>query len=86
LVKLWLWGNGFNDISALASLENLAELHFGGNQVTDISALIENAGLGDGDEINMQNNNLDLTTGSQNMNDINTLIARGCEVTYQPQN
>jgi len=53
--------------------------------VTDISALVKNEGLGHGCHINMCHNYLDLTEGSQDMQDINTLINRGVEVDYEQQ-
>ena len=86
LLELHLEGNQVVDPSPIANLNQLEVLWLHWNQITDISALVENSGLGEGDEINLQNNHLDLTEGSQNMSDINTLIARGCDVTYQPQN
>ena len=43
-------------------------------------------GIGSGDSIFMRRNFLDLTPGSQDMENINTLISRGCEVDYYPQN
>lgn len=74
-----------NNILALGTLTNLEGLDFGKNEVTDILPLVANAGLGAGDYINMINNYLDLTPGSENMKDIETLIERGVDVEYEPQ-
>jgi hypothetical protein len=73
------------DISVLENLVNLDILSFSCNQVQDISALVNNEGLGPGDEIDMRWNHLDLEPGSQNMQDIDTLISRGVYVEYEPQ-
>jgi len=85
LQKLNFSSNQVSDISLLANLTNLEWLEFSDNQVSDISALVLNEGLGSGDIINMENNYLDLTSGSQNMQDIETLINRGVDVIYEPQ-
>ena len=50
--------------------------------VSDIYPLVENDGFGSGDHIDMRWNELDLTSGSEDMNNINTLIDRGVEVDY----
>jgi hypothetical protein len=47
--------------------------------------LVNNVGFDTGDYIRMENNYLDLSEGSQNMNDIETLISRGVIVDYEPQ-
>lgn len=60
-------------------------LDFSGNSVSDISALVENEGIASEAYVFMQNNYLDLTPGSQNMNDINALLGRGVEVSYGRQ-
>ncbi len=77
--------NLVSDISVLESLIKLKELDFEKNQVSDISPLVRNTGLGNGDEVDMRYNKLDLSTGSKNMQDINTLISRGVKVKYNPQ-
>ncbi len=78
--------NDVSDISVLANLTRLKELDFSNNKVTDISALVNNTGINIGDEIDMRYNLLDLSEGSKNMQDINTLINRGVKVKYIPQN
>ena len=78
-------GNQVSDISVLENLTNLWYLDFSNNQVSDISALVNNEGFGPGDSIRMSHNYLDLTEGSQDMQDIKTLIDRGVDVDYEPQ-
>ena len=86
LELLWLENNEVSDIRPLTNLTNLEWLYFWDNEVSDISPLVKNDGFGDGDEIRMQNNYLDLTEGSDDMDNINTLIDRGVDVDYEPQN
>lgn len=77
-----------NQVSELSPLEDLIDLYwvrFTENQVSDISPLVKNCGFGPGDTIDMRRNLLDLTPGSQNMEDIETLLQRGVEVFYDPQ-
>ena len=82
LQDLSFGGTQVSDISALLNLTNLKWLFFYDNQVADISALINNTGFSSGDTICMGNNYLDLSEGSQNMKDIETLINRGVDVFY----
>jgi hypothetical protein len=63
-------------------MANLESLLLNNNQISDISPLVANSGLGTGDTINLQNNNLDLTPGSDDMNNIATLQSRGVTVYY----
>ncbi len=86
LRKLDFQENHVWDLTPLQNLTNLEYLRFWGNQVSDISPLVANPGLGEGGFVVMLENTLDLTEGSQNMKDINTLIRRGVEVRYEPQN
>ena len=82
LQDLYFYNNQVTDISALSNLANLKLLSFDHNQVSNISALVKNEGLGPGDDIFMMNNCLDLGEGSQDMQDIETLISRGVDVYY----
>jgi len=66
-------------------MANLERLEFQHNQVTNISPLVINSGFGSGDTIDMRYNYLDLTDGSQNKQDIETLINRGVSIDYIPQ-
>jgi len=80
-----LSGNQIEDITPLEHLVNLEWLMLGWNKITDISPLVRNAGLGEGDELDLRNNYLDLSPESQNMRDIQALQDRGVVVTYTPQ-
>ena len=83
LAGLFLDGNQISDLSPLASLTsltdltNLTSLILGGNQISDISPLVENTELGTGDEVWLEDNNLDLTAGSDDMENIRVLEDRG---------
>jgi len=82
LTVLNLEGNEISDISPLASLTSLEYLSLVVNQVSDISPLVENSGLGPGDIVILSNNNLDLSEGSEDMEDIRQLEGRGVVVYY----
>jgi len=82
LTVLYLYGNQIGDISSLASLTNLTMLFLEGNQISDISPLVENSGLGEGDEIWLDGNKLELWEGSEDMENIRALEDRGVAVTY----
>ena len=43
---------------------------------------MDNYVLGSGDYVDLENNNLDLTIGSDDMNDIETLESRNVNVSY----
>ncbi|HHX25142.1 MAG TPA: hypothetical protein GX721_00570 [Firmicutes bacterium] len=85
LEVLWLARNQIEDISAIEYLTNLQDLGIHTNLITDISSLVSNTGFGIGDKIDIRANRLDLTPGSPNMNDIQTLLGRGVEVLYDLQ-
>ncbi len=74
--------NQISDISPLSSLLNLTRLNLNGNQISDISPLLENSGLSDGDDIYLKGNNLDLTEGSEDMQNIGILEDKGVNVSY----
>ena len=78
--------NRVSDISPVSNLTNLEWLIFNDNQVSDISPLVNNSGIDSGDEVDMRYNELDLTEGSEDMDNINNLIDRGVNVEYEPQN
>ena len=78
--------NQVSDLTPLQHLTNLWGLWFDNNQVSDLTPLVNNAGIGTGDTVKMQYNNLDLTPGSEDMENINALILRGGRVEYDPQN
>ena len=59
LTWLNLWGNPISDISPVVGLTNLKDLYLGGgNNISDLSPLVANAGLGSGDTVNVQYNPL----------------------------
>ncbi len=82
LTALNIWGNPISDLSPLASLTNLTMLYLHGNLISDISPLVENSGLGLGDIVILENNNLDLSEGSEDMENIRQLQGRGVVVQY----
>ena len=51
LTKLYLGGRSVSDISVLAGLTNLTELYLLVNLISDLSPLVENMGLGAGDQV-----------------------------------
>jgi len=55
-------------------------LDLSGNQIRDISPLVENHGLGIEVDLWLKGNNLDLLEGSEAMDDIRTLEERGVRV------
>jgi hypothetical protein len=54
------------------------ELHY--NQISDISPLVENSGLSG--NLQLASNNLDLSEGSEDLENIRILEERGVEVIY----
>jgi len=80
LSKLDLAYNQLVDLSPLASLDNLERLNLDRNQVSDIAPLLGNSGLGEGDQVDLKNNNLDLSENSEDMADIRQLEGRGVKV------
>jgi len=82
LTMLVLTDNEVSDLSPLASLTNLTMLSLGGNQISDISPLVENSGLGEGDAVGLGDNNLDLSEGSEDLENIRQLEGRGVVVHY----
>ena len=78
--------NGVSDISPLSGLSQLADVDLSENLITDISPLVENSGIGIGDKIELRDNLLDLSEGSDDLANIRTLLGRGVELEYEPQN
>ncbi|MAH39612.1 MAG: hypothetical protein CL873_03660, partial [Dehalococcoidales bacterium] len=68
-----------SDISALAGLNDLQGLDLMDNNISDISALVENTGLSAGDTVNLSNN--PLSAMSVNVY-IPQLEERGVDVEY----
>ncbi len=78
--------NQISDLTPLSNLTNLTDLNLNINQISDITALVSNSGLvGDGDSVGLYGNCLDLSSGSEDLEDINTLLDRGVTVYYEPQ-
>jgi len=84
LTVLSLSLNQISDISPLYQLTNLTELNLWENKVSDVSPLVENIGLDTGDIVWLQENNLDLWEGSEDINHIRTLEDRGVTVRHDP--
>jgi len=82
LTVLKIGFNKISDISPLAFLNNLDELDLKNNQISSISPLVENSGLGKGDQLRLMNNNLDLSEGSEDLENIRILEERGVRVDY----
>ena len=80
LTLLQLNYNQINDLSLLVSLTNLTELRLRTNQISDISPLVENSGLSS--NLQLASNNLDLSEGSEDLENIRILEERGVEVIY----
>ena len=59
---------------------NLIDVSLGWNQISDISSLVDNTGLGQGDGVDLRNNNLDLSEGSEDLGNIRQLEERGVVV------
>jgi len=74
--------NQIHDIQPLSGLTNLRKLSLWGNRIENIQPLVDNAGLDAGDEVDIRYNPLDITPGSQTMQNINALIARGVDLKY----
>ncbi len=87
LLKLERLDAANNQIADLTSLENLlalTHLDLQSNAITDITPIVQGP-INSLERIYIQNNYLDLTQGSQDMINIQTLINAGIQVNYQPQ-
>ena len=71
--------NNISDVSSLAGLTKLAKLWFQDNNISDISPLVENTGLGSGDEVGILGNPLSY---SSIYTHIPVLQERGIEVSF----
>ncbi len=70
------------DLSGLEYCTSLTWLYLSANQISDISPLVENSGLGVGDEVWLEINNLDLSEGSEDIQNIKALEDRGVVFHY----
>jgi len=78
--------NEIADVTALAGLPSLSDVKLRDNLIDGIAPLVGNVGIATGDIIEIEGNYLDLTPGSQDRDHIDTLLARGVNLTYEPQN
>jgi type II secretory pathway component PulC len=60
----------------------IEELNLKHNEISDISPLVSNSGLDEGDILDIRFNDLDLTKGSEDMQNIEELQSRGVIVYY----
>lgn len=79
---LEIQNNNISDLAPLSSLPNLKILILSGNTISDISPLVDNSGIGVGDEIYLFNNRLDLQEKSEDMLNVEALQDRGVLVYY----
>lgn len=77
LKRLNLSKNVIRDLTPLRNLLNLTALYLAENRIETISPLVQNTGLGMGDQVDVTENLLDLSDGSDALLDIQTLINRG---------
>ena len=82
LRDLDLEDNEISDLGPLSNLTNLRELDLEDNEISDLGPLVANSGLDSGDSVKVHHNNLDLTSGSAAMKDIEALERRGVDVEY----
>lgn len=81
-------GRNIKTLDGLQHAVSLTQLDLSNNEITDIAPLVANSnngGLGDGDEVDLRNNYLDLRDGSKASKDIAALEANGVNVLYDPQ-
>jgi|GEM_PF-3508586 len=74
--------NQISDVGPLAELINLKWVILNDNQISDISPLVRNTGFGKGKIVELKNNPLDLSPGSEDMQNIEVLKNRGVSVHY----
>ena len=79
LQRLELYDNLIADITPLAQLENLNTLWLGNNKIKDLSPLVTNFGLSEGDVVDLYNNSLSDQALTEQ---IPALQARGVRVSY----
>lgn len=72
--------NRITDATPVSGLGDLGELSLRNNLISDLQPLVDNAGLGAGDVVNIQENCL-----SESDPDIQTLQSRGVSVYFEPQ-
>jgi Leucine-rich repeat (LRR) protein len=80
LRRLDISGNAVSDISALAYLNDPYLLLLSNNDIEDISPLVNNDTIGEDTVIWLGDNALELWEGSNDLEDVETLQARGVEI------
>ena len=80
--NLDLLGLDIEDIRGLEYCVNLVSLDLGWNRITDITALVNRSRFSEGFRLVLVDNLLDPSEGSDDLEDINKLLARQVEVTY----
>lgn len=84
LVELDIGGTGLSDIGFLEDFVELELLGLADNEITGIGPLVANVGLGDGDDVSIEWNLLDLDD-PEVAADIQALLDRGVELEYESQ-
>lgn len=82
LTHFRIMNNSVEDISILQYMPEIQELNLKNNDISDLNPLVDNTGLGVGDTVYITGNNLDLTEGSEDMQNIKKLETRGVTVYY----
>ncbi len=87
LAVLYAYGLGLRDgdIDFIRDLSALERLWVQNNAITNLDAIVANVGLGAGRQVDVRDNCLDLTPGSQARAHIDALLARGTTLAYEPQ-
>ena len=73
---------GISNLSGIEYCTELTNLYISYNQISDISPLVDNSGLGEGDQLDLGINALDLSEGSKDLEDIRQLEGWGVMVYY----
>ena len=79
MTGLGLGGNNVSDVSAVSGLTNLTLIDLSDNSISDLSPIVANAGLGEGDTVSVEGNPL---SAESIYTHIPTLQARGVEVEF----
>ena len=85
LTLLDMHANRVCDVVSLQGLTELASLDLRENRIADLGPLVSNVGIGSGDYVDVRWNHLNLSPGSHDMEDIDTLLGRGVDLQYDPQ-
>lgn len=84
LEYLYADNTGLEDITAIEDMKQLKRLSLNSNAITDITSIVQGP-INSLERVLIENNYLDLTEGSEDMNNIQTLIAAGIDIDYEPQ-